>query len=155
MQYPGTLHYHLQWKAAKEACDRSIPKEHVTCLQALIDSTEAEGSLDNETAVRAVALFDHEEVGSSSAVGAGGTLMRDAIIRVSSALADGRVDATERCLQNSFLVSADMAHGLHPNYADRHEPDHQPKFHQYVSNRFYRIFCMESCAVSICCVELL
>ena len=99
-------------------------------MQALIDSTVAPDALADEEAVRAVALFDHEEVGSSSAVGAGGTLMRDALVRVSRAFAGGQVDATERCLQRSFLVSADMAHGLHPNYTDRHEPDHQPKFHK-------------------------
>jgi aspartyl aminopeptidase len=99
-------------------------------VQALIDSTAKDDSLDNEAAVRSVALFDHEEVGSSSAVGAGGPLMRDAIVRLSQAFAAGKSDATERCLQKSFLVSADMAHGLHPNYADRHEPDHQPKFHK-------------------------
>lgn len=101
-------------------------------MQALIDSTAAADSLDSEAAVRAVALFDHEEVGSSSSVGAGGTLMRDAIVRVSRAFSGGKTDATERCLQKSFLVSADMAHGLHPNYADRHDPDHQPKFHKCV-----------------------
>ena len=100
-------------------------------MQALIDSTAADDSLAEEEAVRAVALFDHEEVGSSSAVGAGGTLMRDAIVRVSRSFAgDKDIDATERCLQRSFLVSADMAHGLHPNYTDRHEPDHQPRFHK-------------------------
>ena len=86
--------------------------------------------LESEAGVRAVALFDHEEVGSSSAVGAGGPLMRDAITRISRALAGGETDATERCLQRSFLVSADMAHGLHPNYADKHEPDHKPEFHK-------------------------
>ena len=80
--------------------------------------------------MRAVACFDHEEVGSSSAVGAGGPLMRDAITRVSRALGQGGADAMERCLQRSFLVSADMAHGLHPNYADKHEPDHKPEFHK-------------------------
>ena len=99
-------------------------------MQALMDSTAADGSLDREPGVRAVALFDHEEVGSASATGAGGPLMRDTIVRVTRALAGGQADATERALQRSFLVSADMAHGLHPNYADKHEPDHQPAFHK-------------------------
>ena len=97
--------------------------------------------LSNETAVKAVALFDHEEVGSSSAQGAGGPVMRDAMFRVSRALAASFVeasssnssspslgDAAARSAQSSFLVSADMAHALHPNYADRHEPDHRPAF---------------------------
>ena len=35
----------------------------------------------------------------------------------------------ERTLRNSFLVSADMAHALHPNYSDKHDPDHQPRMH--------------------------
>jgi aspartyl aminopeptidase len=101
------------------------------CPQALIDS----GGLEGEAGVRAVALFDHEEVGSASSTGAGGPLMRDAITRITRAAAGGgggagAADCVERCLQRSFLVSADMAHGLHPNYADKHEPDHKPEFHK-------------------------
>jgi len=114
---------------------------------ALIDAfgeNSAGGSerLADESAVKAVALFDHEEVGSSSAQGAGGPVMRDAMFRVSRALAASFLmndsegsnsssslgDAAARSAQSSFLVSADMAHALHPNYADRHEPDHKPLF---------------------------
>lgn len=55
-------------------------------VRALVDSTPDEASLANESAIRAIALFDHEEVGSSSAVGAGGPVMRDTITRVTKCM---------------------------------------------------------------------
>lgn len=55
-------------------------------VRALVDSTPNEASLASESAVRAIALFDHEEVGSSSAIGAGGPVMRDTITRVTKCL---------------------------------------------------------------------
>lgn len=51
-------------------------------FQALIDSTNADGSLGEESGVRMVALFDHEEVGSNSAQGAGSPAMFDALSRI-------------------------------------------------------------------------
>ncbi|KAF8062686.1 aspartyl aminopeptidase [Scenedesmus sp. PABB004] len=100
-----------------------------TALEALIDSVAAPDALDGEAAVRSVAMFDHEEVGSDSAQGAGGPVMRDTITRVARQLAQGEEGAVERTLRQSFLVSADMAHALHPNYTDKHEPLHAPSFH--------------------------
>lgn len=98
-------------------------------LQALIESSSALGALDDEEHVRAIALFDHEEVGSASAQGAGGPVMRDTITRVACALSNGQEGACERSLRESFLVSADMAHALHPNYEDKYDPQNHPKFH--------------------------
>ncbi|KAL7161801.1 hypothetical protein ACSBR2_042301 [Camellia fascicularis] len=97
-------------------------------LKALIDSTSSESSLDDETGVRMVALFDHEEVGSNSAQGAGSPAMLDALSRITSSFStDSKL--LEKAIQRSFLVSADMAHALHPNYMDKHEDNHQPKLH--------------------------
>ncbi|KAK9836496.1 hypothetical protein WJX74_001703 [Apatococcus lobatus] len=99
-------------------------------LQALLDAHGTPASLADASTVKAVALFDHEEVGSSSAQGAGGPVMRDTITRVASVLGEGSEGAVVRALQSSFLVSADMAHAVHPNYADKHDGQHQPKFGQ-------------------------
>uniref|UniRef100_A0A7S1SPJ3 aspartyl aminopeptidase n=1 Tax=Tetraselmis chuii TaxID=63592 RepID=A0A7S1SPJ3_9CHLO len=98
-------------------------------LAALLDTTSEE-ALAEEVGVRAVALFDHEEVGSSSAQGAGGPVMLDTIKRVATVLGEQQEGVVVRALQRSFLVSADMAHALHPNYVDKHDPEHQPLFHQ-------------------------
>lgn len=54
--------------------------------QALLDGTASEESLQDETGVRMVALFDHEEVGSNSAQGAGSPVMLDAFSRITSSL---------------------------------------------------------------------
>ena len=55
--------------------------------------------------------------------------MRDTITRVTSSLTSGQDhQAVVQALSRSFLVSADMAHARHPNYAEAHEPDHSPAF---------------------------
>ncbi|GJT70740.1 probable aspartyl aminopeptidase [Tanacetum coccineum] len=97
-------------------------------LKALIDATVSEKSLEDESVVRMVALFDHEEVGSSSAQGAGSPVMFDALNRITTFFSSNpQVRNNVKAIQRSFLVSADMAHALHPNYMDKHEENHQPK----------------------------
>ncbi|KAK4486140.1 hypothetical protein RD792_008808 [Penstemon davidsonii] len=131
-------------------------------IKALIDSTSTESSLEDESGIRMVALFDHEEVGSDSAQGAGSPVVLDAFSRITNSFSsDTKVKTYETILfsdesffrfvlikflsiaiQRSFLVSADMAHALHPNYMyisafigyiflfqDKHEENHQPKIH--------------------------
>jgi aspartyl aminopeptidase len=67
-------------------------------------------------------LYDHEEVGSRSAQGAASDFLRSCLQRLSGDSAEDY----HRAVANSFLISADMAHAIHPNYTDRHEPKHQP-----------------------------
>ena len=82
-----------------------------------------------------VVANDHEEVGSGSAEGARGSFLGDVLARLVAATGDtadeeGRrpydPQDLHRTVARSRLVSADMAHALHPNFADRHEPQHVP-----------------------------
>ncbi|MEE2679979.1 MAG: M18 family aminopeptidase [Myxococcota bacterium] len=75
---------------------------------------------------RLLVLYDHEEVGSGSAQGAAGPLLAHALERVVAAVKGGAPQGLPRALARSVLVSADMAHAVHPNYAERHEPEHRP-----------------------------
>ncbi len=77
-------------------------------------------------AVPVLACFDHEEVGSASRDGAEGALLGTVLERLARALGCGRDDYLA-ALSGSLLLSADMAHAVHPNYADRHEPRHKPR----------------------------
>jgi aspartyl aminopeptidase len=69
---------------------------------------------------------DHEEVGSGSAVGARGSFLEDVLGRIVGAVEGGDPQALPMALSRSRLVSSDMAHAVHPNYADRHEAEHRP-----------------------------
>ena len=70
-----------------------------------------------------LALFDHEEVGSTSDHGAQSNLLSTVLERIVLAAGGGREDYLRR-LPASLLASADMAHATHPNYPERHEPGH-------------------------------
>ncbi len=75
---------------------------------------------------RMIVLYDHEECGSRSAAGAAGTVLKDTMTRIIEAYPGSEKQAMQRAISRSMLVSADMAHAVHPNYADQHEPQHQP-----------------------------
>lgn len=64
---------------------------------------------------------DHEEVGSQSVSGAQGTFLQAVLQR----LVDGN-EAYQRMVEQSLMISADNAHAIHPNYADKHDAEHGP-----------------------------
>lgn len=70
-----------------------------------------------------LALFDHEEVGSTSDHGAQSDLLLTTLERIVLAAGGDREDFLRR-LTGSMVASGDMAHATHPNYPDRHEPGH-------------------------------
>ena len=97
-------------------------------LRALIDA-----SVDTSTAenVQMSILFDHEEVGSNSACGAGSSIFMDTLRSINSQLCGSNdTPALMRTLRQSLVVSADMAHALHPNYTAKHDHSMAPKINQ-------------------------
>ena len=76
-------------------------------------------------ASRIVVFFDHEEVGSGSAQGAGSTFLKDVMERIQSHFNPSR-EAFLRAMARSFLISSDMAHAVHPNYTEMHDAQHWP-----------------------------
>ncbi|MEO7059041.1 MAG: M18 family aminopeptidase [Lapillicoccus sp.] len=82
----------------------------------------AVGSLPADVPV--LVLFDHEEVGSQSERGAMSTLLPGVLERIVLSRGGGREDYL-RALAGTVIASGDMAHATHPNYAERHEPQHQ------------------------------
>ena len=73
--------------------------------------------------VPVVALFDHEEVGSTTERGAQSTFLPATLERIVLARGGSREDYL-RALAGSVIASGDMAHATNPNYAERHEPGH-------------------------------
>ena len=76
--------------------------------------------------------FDSEEVGSCSTQGADSTFLEDVLSRI----AEGTVSGKNTLLQNSFLVSADNAHAVHPNHPELADPENAPVMGQGVVLKF-------------------
>ncbi|WP_156820811.1 M18 family aminopeptidase [Dasania marina] len=68
---------------------------------------------------------DHEEVGSASSSGADGPMLKSVLERLVP-----NTEQLTRALDRSMMVSADNAHGIHPNFADRHDANHGPQLNQ-------------------------
>ncbi len=118
--------YDVQPGSLWGADDEFIASRQLDNLASCHAALSALAGVDAVSAVCVAALFDHEEVGSESAAGAGGSFVSDVLARI--AFAAGLDDEDRhRALANSFFVSADMAHAYHPNFPAAYEPDHKVK----------------------------
>lgn len=75
----------------------------------------------DETVTSLMICSDHEEVGSASAEGAEGPFLKTTLERVLP-----NRDDYHRAIAKSLLISTDNAHGIHPNYPDKHDANHGP-----------------------------
>jgi aspartyl aminopeptidase len=88
-------------------------------------ATTALAAAEPDDCVALIVLNDHEEVGSGSTAGAAGPFL-GTVLRRLVAGRGGTQDDLDRALAASVCVSADNAHAVHPNYVERHDPDHRP-----------------------------
>ena len=92
----------------------------LSCFAGLKALLHSEGE-----ATRLLVCNDHEEVGSQSAAGAQGPMLRSVLERLA-----GGPTAYARLIEGSMMISADCAHGVHPNFAGRHDDNHGPLLNQ-------------------------
>ncbi len=74
-----------------------------------------------------IVLYDHEECGSRSHAGAQSAFLQHTLRRLSEAYSPDNPQGHYQAMARSWMISADMAHALHPNYPERHDAQHRPK----------------------------
>lgn len=87
-------------------------------IKALVDSRE-------NAATKVMICVDNEEIGSLTAEGANSTLLNNILERITLGLGKDR-EGYYRTLSNSIMISADLAHAVHPNLGDKHDPTNRP-----------------------------
>lgn len=78
-------------------------------------------SKDDETSL--IVCNDHEEVGSASAVGAHGPFLRSVLERLAG---NSSSEEFSKLMHKSLMFSVDNAHGVHPNFVNKHDKNHGP-----------------------------
>ena len=103
-----------------------------SCMGALINRSDV-----NEESVAVCAIFDNEEVGSTTKQGADSTFLSDVLTRIALCVGKDEEDLM-RAYAQSFMLSADNAHGIHPNYNGKSRSNKQTL---YESGNCYKIQC--------------
>jgi aspartyl aminopeptidase len=117
----------------RERCRRIGVEEEFICGPRLDDLECVYGALEalihcgnNDcNYINVLAVFDNEEVGSGTKQGADSTFLPDVFARIKSGLKIEE-DAWHCMLADSFLISADNAHALHPNHPEKADPENRP-----------------------------
>lgn len=119
-QQPRTFGAHQEFLAAGRLDNLLSVHSSLVAFESLLT-----GKNNNGTTIPVMVAFDHEEVGSASTTGAAGPLLSDVLTRIAVA-AGADLERTQQLYRGSVCLSADGAHGVHPNYVGEHEPGHRP-----------------------------
>ena len=100
-------------------------------------------------------VFDNEEVGSGTKQGAASTFLKDTLTRINICL--GRSEEQYyTAVANSFMVSADNAHAIHPNHLDKADPVNRPVMNKgvvikYNANQKYTTDAVSAATFKLMC----
>ena len=109
------------WGAEREF----ISSGRLDDLQCVFGSLKGFLAAEEGTSIPMHCVFDNEEVGSSTKQGAASTFLQDTLLRICESL--GKTPAQYRqLLASSFMISADNAHAVHPNYGEKSCPTNRP-----------------------------
>ena len=150
------------WGAESQFC--SAPRlDDLQCvygaLQGFLEAMEEWDSFDGRTSenIPVYAVFDNEEVGSTTKQGAESTLLFDTLTRINACM--GR-NAEEYCMSiaDSFMISADNAHGIHPNYPEKADCANYPVLNggiviKYNANQKYTTDAVSAAVLRKICID--
>lgn len=123
---PGTI-----WGADREF----VSSARLDDLQCAFASMEGLLRAQNHESIAVHCVMDNEEVGSGTKQGAASTFLKDTLLRINMGL--GRTyEEYLMTLAGSFMVSADNAHALHPNYTDKTDPTNHPVLNKGIVIKF-------------------
>ena len=130
VDYRDILGFELSLYEYEKGCLVGVEEEFISCgglddmwmvysgVKALIESPEIK-------ATKMMICIDNEEIGSLTAQGANSAFILNIIERVTMALGLNR-EGMYQTLANSVMISADLAHAVHPNYPEKHDPTNRP-----------------------------
>ena len=111
------------------ANDEFVSSGRLDDLECCYGSFEGFMNAENDNNVIMHVVFDNEEVGSTTRQGAASTFLKDTLVRVNDAFGKSKEDYLVS-LANSFMVSADNAHAVHPNYIEKADPVNRPQMNK-------------------------
>lgn len=126
----AVLDFDLSLYDTEKGCLIGANNEFVSCARldnlAMIHAgMEGLFTSANINATQIMVCFDNEEVGSRTRQGAASPFLKNILERIIYKL-NGDKEEYMRAIYNSFMISADPAHGLHPNYAEMSCPTNHP-----------------------------
>ncbi len=128
--------------------------DDLQCVFALITALSEENPKDY---VNVCAIFDNEEVGSSTKQGADSTFLEDVLERIAECFYLGK-GAMKQKLADSFMISADNGHAMHPNHPEKSDPTNKPVLNggvviKYNANQKYTTDGVSAATIKMLCDE--
>lgn len=115
--------------------DEFVSAPRLDDLQCAFSSMEGILAGENKNSICVHCVMDNEEVGSGTRQGAASTFLRDTLLRITLGLGKSYEDYLI-ALAKSFMISADNAHAVHPNYPEKADPVNRPHINEGIAIKY-------------------